>query len=90
MCNVSVEQVLGIISSCLLAVQSLSDFTPSYFHGLLQAIIGGCLANSFVVGLNQVTDIEIDKVNKPYLPLASGDLSVESGILLSAVYAVLV
>lgn len=32
-----------------------------------------CLAvNIYVVGLNQITDVAIDRVNKPYLPLAAG------------------
>ena len=36
-----------------------------------------CLgANIYIVGLNQITDIEIDRVNKPYLPLASGAYTV--------------
>ncbi|XP_052627832.1 homogentisate phytyltransferase 1, chloroplastic [Lactuca sativa] len=81
--------VLSIISISLLAVQNLSDFTPSFFLGVLQAIIGGCLANLYVVGINQLSDIDIDKVNKPYLPLASGDLSVKTGILLTSLYAIL-
>ncbi|MFK8101149.1 MAG: homogentisate phytyltransferase [Saprospiraceae bacterium] len=35
-----------------------------------------CLgANIYIVGLNQITDVEIDKINKPYLPLASGAFS---------------
>lgn len=32
------------------------------------------------IGLNQVTDVEIDKINKPYLPIAAGDLSLREGI----------
>ncbi|KAF5773592.1 putative homogentisate phytyltransferase [Helianthus annuus] len=82
--------VLSIISISLLAVQRLSDITPSFFLGVLQAVIGGCLANLYVVGLNQLSDIEIDKVNKPYLPLASGELSVKAGIRITSLYAILV
>ena len=52
--------------------------------------MGGCLANLYIVGINQLSDIEIDKVNKPYLPLASGELSVKTGILLTSLYAILV
>ncbi|KAJ0523164.1 putative homogentisate phytyltransferase [Helianthus annuus] len=81
--------VLSIISISLLAVQNLSDFTPSFFIGVMQAIIGGCLANLYVVGINQLSDVEIDKVNKPYLPLASGELPVRTGILLTSLYAFL-
>ncbi|KAJ0744761.1 putative homogentisate phytyltransferase [Helianthus annuus] len=81
--------VLSIISISLLAVQNLSDFTPSFFLGVMQAIVGGCLANLYVVGINQLSDVEIDKVNKPYLPLASGELPVRTGILLTSLYAFL-
>ncbi|KAF3775510.1 putative homogentisate phytyltransferase 1 [Nymphaea thermarum] len=35
--------------------------------------------NIYIVGLNQLFDIEIDKVNKPNLPLASGEYSVQTG-----------
>ena len=39
-----------------------------------------CLcANVYITGLNQLTDIEIDRINKPYLPLASGAYSVSTG-----------
>lgn len=31
--------------------------------------------NLYITGLNQITDVEIDKVNKPYLPIAAGILS---------------
>ncbi|KAL8235053.1 hypothetical protein R6Q59_021153 [Mikania micrantha] len=81
--------VLSIISSSLLAIRNLSDITPSFYLGVLQAIVGGCLATLYVVGINQLSDIEIDKVNKPYLPLASGELSVTTGIILTSLYALL-
>ncbi|KAL8189487.1 hypothetical protein R6Q57_029053 [Mikania cordata] len=81
--------VLSIISSSLLAVHNLSDVTPSFFLGVLQAIVGACLANLYVVGINQLSDIDIDRVNKPYLPLPSGELSVTTGILLTSLYALL-
>ncbi|KAG5560966.1 hypothetical protein RHGRI_004107 [Rhododendron griersonianum] len=42
--------------------------------------------NLYAVGLNQLTDVEIDKVNKPYLPLASGEISTELGIAITFAY----
>lgn len=33
------------------------------------------LCNVFITGLNQITDYEIDKINKPNLPLVDGSLS---------------
>ena len=31
--------------------------------------------NIAIVGVNQITDVGIDRVNKPWLPIAAGDLS---------------
>jgi homogentisate phytyltransferase / homogentisate geranylgeranyltransferase len=36
------------------------------------ACLGG---NIYIVGLNQLTDVEIDRINKPDLPLASGEFT---------------
>ena len=43
------------------------------------------MTNMYITGLNQLTDTEIDKVNKPYLPLASGALSYTQGVLIVAI-----
>ena len=44
---------------------------------MLMLTLVACLAaNIYVVGLNQLTDIAIDQVNKPTLPLAAGTLDV--------------
>ncbi|GKE58944.1 UbiA prenyltransferase family protein [Tanacetum coccineum] len=56
---------------------------------ILQATLGGCLVNLYTTGINQLSDIEIDKVNKPYLPLASGEFSVETGVLLTSLFAIM-
>ena len=47
--------------------------------GALYALVPALLMNLYIVGLNQLFDVEIDKVNKPTLPLASGELSMRSG-----------
>jgi homogentisate phytyltransferase/homogentisate geranylgeranyltransferase len=52
---------------------------PLFFAWL--ACIGG---NIYIVGLNQLEDVEIDKINKPYLPVASGDFSRKTGELIVA------
>ncbi|KAH7554228.1 hypothetical protein ACOSP7_028686 [Xanthoceras sorbifolium] len=53
------------------------------FSGLLALLCG----NGYIVGINQIYDIGIDKVNKPYLPIAAGDLSVQSAWLLVIFFA---
>ena len=45
---------------------------PRALLGLLALLCG----NGFIVGINQIYDVEIDKVNKPYLPIAAGELSL--------------
>ncbi|XP_026413878.1 homogentisate solanesyltransferase, chloroplastic-like [Papaver somniferum] len=52
--------------------------------GLFALICG----NGYIVGINQIYDIGIDKVNKPYLPIAAGDLSVQSAWFLVLFFAV--
>ncbi|XP_050383322.1 homogentisate solanesyltransferase, chloroplastic [Argentina anserina] len=54
------------------------------FSGLFALLCG----NGYIVGINQIYDIKIDKVNKPYLPIAAGDLSVKSAWLLVIFFAV--
>jgi homogentisate phytyltransferase / homogentisate geranylgeranyltransferase len=46
---------------------------------LLGTWIACLLGNVYIVGLNQLYDVEIDRVNKPDLPIASGGLSIIQG-----------
>ncbi|KAJ9566202.1 hypothetical protein OSB04_002168 [Centaurea solstitialis] len=80
---------LSIVSVSLLAIQRLSDFSPLFFMGVLEAIVAAFFMNIYIVGLNQLSDIEIDKVNKPYLPLASGEYSVKTGVIIVSSFAVM-
>ena len=49
-----------------------------------------CLAlNIYIVGLNQITDVEIDRINKPRLPLASLEMSMRQGWTMVALTGVL-
>lgn len=68
---------ISVISISLLALQSSADLGAVALVGLTQALVSSLLANVSIVGLNQLYDIEIDKVNKPYLPLAAGDMTPE-------------
>jgi len=38
-------------------------------------MIPSLLMNLYITGLNQITDVDIDRINKPTLPIASGELS---------------
>jgi homogentisate phytyltransferase/homogentisate geranylgeranyltransferase len=64
----------------------------NYWPLLVLAIITGITCNIFIVGINQIEDIEIDKINKPYLPIAAGELSIKNAyriIYTSALLSVL-
>ncbi|MGQ9838820.1 MAG: homogentisate phytyltransferase [Cyanobacteriota bacterium] len=52
----------------------------STLPSLLLVWIACLAANVYIVGLNQLMDIEIDRINKPYLPLAAGSLSWGQGV----------
>lgn len=56
---------------------------------LLTAIIPALLLNIYIVGVNQYFDIQIDRINKPYLPLASGALTKPDAQLTIALSAVI-
>lgn len=69
---------VSIISVSLLALQG-ATLSQNALIALAQALSSALLMNISIVGLNQLADIEIDKVNKPYLPLASGEFSTSTG-----------
>ncbi|QCE13427.1 homogenitisate phytyltransferase [Vigna unguiculata] len=76
---------ISITSMSLLAVEKLSDISLTYFIGLFQvAIVAAALMTCYVTGFNHLTDVEIDKINKPYRPLASGEYSFGTGVILTA------
>lgn len=45
-------------------------------------LIAALACNVFIVGINQIADVEMDKINKPYLPLAAGTLSRKNALLI--------
>ena len=52
-------------------------------------LVAGWCVNVFIVGVNQLTDVEIDRVNKPELPIAAGDLSPAAARRIVAACAVI-
>ncbi|KAH9743296.1 homogentisate geranylgeranyltransferase [Citrus sinensis] len=76
--------VIAITSVSLLPLQDLDDLTPTYFMGFFKAMVPGLLMTVFEVAINQLYDVKIDKVNKPNLPLTSGDLSMRTGIAIAS------
>ncbi len=49
---------------------------------LAATLLAALAVNVSIVGVNQITDVEIDRVNKPYLPIAAGDLTLPKAKLI--------
>lgn len=73
------------------AVLSPADLGRVFSQSWLQ-LLGvwvACLCgNVYIVGLNQLEDIEIDQINKPHLPIAAGEYSRVMAKLIVAVTGV--
>lgn len=59
--------------------KALSEHPLSFDLSLVPRALVGVLvlicSNAFIVGINQIYDEDIDRINKPFLPIASGELS---------------
>ncbi|HOY05297.1 MAG TPA: homogentisate phytyltransferase [Saprospiraceae bacterium] len=60
------------ISALYVIALSFSDGRDTWFATYCLTLLACLGANIYIVGLNQITDVEIDRINKPWLPLASG------------------
>lgn len=65
---------------CLAAPQLASVVTLRTMKSILYAMLPALLMNIYITGLNQITDVEIDRINKPYLVLPAGIMSRRSAI----------
>lgn len=68
--------VLGttaVVSRALIENSHAVDWAllPRALLGLLALLCG----NGYIVGINQIYDEDLDKVNKPFLPIAAGELT---------------
>uniref|UniRef100_A0A7S4CEV9 Homogentisate phytyltransferase n=1 Tax=Eutreptiella gymnastica TaxID=73025 RepID=A0A7S4CEV9_9EUGL len=70
----------AVVAKSLLANPALIQLTliPRALLGLLALLCG----NGYIVGINQIYDVNIDKVNKPFLPVAAGRLSTNQAWVL--------
>lgn len=83
--------VLGLYVIAVALTNSEFPF-PNYYS--LLSVVGAWIAclsgNVYIVGLNQLQDVEIDKINKPHLPVASGEFTQRTGeiiVILTGVFA---
>jgi len=71
--------VLAVCALYVLATASAQRTDWALWAIVLAASVA---VNLYVVGLNQITDVEIDRISKPYLPLAAGSMRRTTAIAL--------
>ena len=59
----------------VLYVLAAADAHRQSLPTALTVYVASLALNIYIVGLNQLTDVDIDRINKPYLPLAAGTLT---------------
>ncbi|MGB3237292.1 MAG: homogentisate phytyltransferase [Geitlerinemataceae cyanobacterium] len=85
--TLSVWGLFAIAASRQGGIDEFLDVSRLWEVGL--AWISCLCGNVYIVGLNQLEDIEIDRINKPNLPLASGEFSRRQGWSIVAVTGIL-
>jgi homogentisate phytyltransferase / homogentisate geranylgeranyltransferase len=56
---------------------------------LFGALLACWCGNVYIVGLNQLEDVEIDQINKPHLPIAAGEFSRRQAQIIVAIAGIL-
>ncbi|WP_353930366.1 homogentisate phytyltransferase [Okeanomitos corallinicola TIOX110] len=81
---------LSVLGLYLLTLGVTStSFSITHITQILGTWFACISGNIYIVGLNQLEDVEIDKINKPSLPLASGEFTREQGKLIVIITGIL-
>lgn len=87
---------LSVFSLYFIALAESKNLPPQVAPSpqlILPALLACLWGNLYIVGLNQLTDINIDRINKPRLPLASGEFTPKQGtriVMLSGVLSIII
>jgi len=73
---ISIPAVHLFAAAPFIASKGFASIAPSMLHSIILALVPALLINLYITGLNQIFDVDIDKVNKPYLPIPAGRLSL--------------
>ncbi len=77
------------LAVCVLYLMAAHRYGQHPPHLLALVLIASLAVNVYIVGLNQITDVDIDRINKPYLPLAAGTMQPSTaGIIVGAAGAI--
>jgi homogentisate phytyltransferase/homogentisate geranylgeranyltransferase len=71
---------LSVVGLWLIALSRAPDLLPWNLWIPGWALVACLCGNIYIVGLNQLEDVSIDQINKPHLPLASGEFTRQQGL----------
>ncbi len=83
-----------IVSLCIIAAsfvynQKGGDFQNIFWMVMIPASFSLAILNGASNALNQVTDVETDKISKPYRPIPRGDISPRVALFVSIILYIL-
>ncbi|HEY9665730.1 MAG TPA: homogentisate phytyltransferase [Coleofasciculaceae cyanobacterium] len=85
--------VLGVYAIALAETSASADILWQNLSSSWGQLLGSWLAclcgNVYIVGLNQLEDVEIDRINKPHLPIAAGEFSRTQAKLIVGILGIL-
>jgi len=73
---------LSVLGLYLMALAIYDPGSSTQSRQLLGSWLACLCGNVYIVGLNQLEDVAIDRINKPHLPLAAGEFSLRTGRLI--------
>eukprot|EP01041_Mallomonas_annulata_P013329 gene13329-28236_t len=56
-------------------LENPGKFSPSLIKKALTGLLALLCGNAYIVGINQIYDVKIDEINKPFLPIAAKKLT---------------
>ena len=68
------------VTTLYLLVAAQPGTVAHHLGVLLPSLIAALACNVFITGLNQWSDVEVDRINKPWLPIPAGLLSMRSAL----------
>ncbi|AFZ12508.1 homogentisate phytyltransferase [Crinalium epipsammum PCC 9333] len=80
---------LSVLGLYLISLALTSNnFATIQLTQLIGSWIACLCGNVYIVGLNQLEDVEIDQINKPHLPIAAGEFSRQQAQLIVGVMGI--
>ncbi|HEY9812946.1 MAG TPA: homogentisate phytyltransferase [Candidatus Sericytochromatia bacterium] len=80
---------LSVLGLYLISLALASNnFATTQITQLIGSWIACLCGNVYIVGLNQLEDVEIDRINKPHLPIAAGEFSHQHAQLIVGIMGI--